>query len=257
MRFMVNEYKKIIFGWSPKCGCSHVKKIVHFLEQRILDSVHVLTLDTNELPDDISDYIFIIIIRNPFKRLVSGFFEKYRIRGQFRNLWNNNMPNLSFSNFLEEIEKQNFDVIDYAHFSKQTDEFFIDEIVDHKKTIIYDIENIDYDYIGSLYCKIIPADVITFRGDHINKNTEPMTDIVYDKHIDELLKYKISLECYYNDKLTDKVLQIYRKDFDFFESKGFYYSCKSKNDLTRDYSKSIAKVNTYNSSKFINRRIKT
>ena len=32
MYFLVDNENKIIFGWSAKCGCSHIKKLFHFLK---------------------------------------------------------------------------------------------------------------------------------------------------------------------------------------------------------------------------------
>lgn len=253
MRFIVNEEKKIIFGWSPKCGCTHIKNMVHFLENKNLFGVHIRDHDNHELPEDIENYIIIIIIRNPYKRIISGLFDKYKTNGAQRGKWSISEP-LSFSNFLNKLSEERYDLVDYAHFSLQLDERFRDDIFLNKKTIIYDIGNIDYEYIGSLYNKTIPPEVIQFRGDHINKNTEILNEYVFDKEIDEYSKYKIPIEYFYNDMLEEKMKKIYKKDFEFFESKGFYYSCKQTDDLIRDYSKSISKINTYNSSKYRNRR---
>jgi hypothetical protein len=254
MRFIVNEEKKIIFGWSPKCGCTHVKNMVSFLENKNLFGVNAVIYNTCELPDNLNNYIIIIIIRNPYKRIISGILDKYKQTGLFRHLWNIDIP-ITFENFIDKIMESNYNVIDFEHFSPQTSGWFIDEIKTHKKTIIYDIENIDYEYIGSLYNKTIPPEVIQFRGDHINKNTEILNEFVYDLQIDTYSDKKIAIEYFYNDDLKDKMKKIYKKDFGFFETKGFYYSCKQTDDLIRDYSKSISKINTYNSSKFRNRRI--
>ena len=249
MRFIVNEEKKIIFGWSPKCGCTHIKNMVHFLENKNLFGVNSVMYNTCELPENLNNYIIIIIIRNPYKRIISGLLDKYKESGLFRHLWNIDIP-LTFENFIDKTMESNYNIIDYEHFSCQTSGWFIDEIKTHNKTIIYDIGNIDYEYIGSLYQKNITQEVIQFRGNHINKNTEPFNEYVFDKEIDEYSNYKIPIEYFYNDDLKEKILKIFKNDFDFFESKGFYYSCQDNNDLTRDYSKSISKINTYNSSRY-------
>lgn len=254
MRFIVNEDKKIIFGWSPKCGCTHIKNMIYYLENKNLERIHIGKHDTYELPDDISSYIIIIIIRNPYKRIISGMLDKYKSNGLLRKMWTIEEP-LCFSNFLNKFSEENYDLVEYEHFSPQTSGWFVDYIESHKKTIICDIENIDYEYIGSLYNKIIPPEVIQFRGDHINSSINPLNETVYDTQIDELSGYKIPIEYFYNQELKNKMLHIFKKDFEFFESKGFYYSCKQTEDLTRDHSKSISKINTYNSSKFKNRNL--
>jgi hypothetical protein len=249
----VNENKKIIFGWSPKCGCTHVKNMIYYLENKHLERIHFGIHDTHELPDNISDYIFIIIIRNPFKRLISGFLEKYKLGRQFRHLWNIELP-ITFTNVIDKIIESNYSVIDYEHFSPQTSGWFNENVKMHKQLIIYDIEHIDYEYIGSLYNKTIPPDVIQFRGNHINKNAEPFNEFVYDLELDSYSDKKIATEYFYNDVLKDKLMQIYKNDFEFFESKGFYYSCKQTDDLIRDHSKCLSKIKTYNSSKYKNRK---
>lgn len=252
MWFRVNEEKKIIFGWSTKCGCTHVKNLINFLENKIV-RLHDPQHSENELPQDLNKYIIIIFIRNPYKRIISGLFHLYQLNGIKRNLWNIEIP-ITFTNFVEKLIESNYDVIDHQHFSCQTSGFFNENIKMQNQTIIYDIEHIDYEYIGSLYNKTIPPDVIQFRGNHINKNTEPFNDFVYDLELDTYSDKKITIEHFYNDVLKDKLIQIYKKDFEFFESKGFYYSCKQTDDLMRDHSKCLSKINTYNSSKYKNRK---
>ena len=70
MFFIINEEKKIIFGWSAKCGCSHVKKIIHYLKNGQIDNkIHNPKSEINILPDNIDNYEIILFIRNPYKRL--------------------------------------------------------------------------------------------------------------------------------------------------------------------------------------------
>lgn len=252
MRFIVNEDKKIIFGWSPKCGCTHVKNMVYFLENKYLDKTHISEYDTYELPYDISSYIIIIIIRNPYKRIISGLFDKYKSDGVFRDKWTVS-DQLCFSNFLNKLFEEKYDLVDYEHFSPQTSGWFEESIESHTKTIIYDLENIDYEYLGSLYNKTIPIDVRLYRGTHFNKNIQPFNEPAYDIEIDKVAGYKIAIDFFYNQELINKMLHIFKKDFEFFESKGFYYSCKETDDLARDHSKSISKIINYNASKFNNR----
>ena len=38
MRFLVDNIRKIIFGWSAKCGCSHIKYIFWFLQNNNIDN---------------------------------------------------------------------------------------------------------------------------------------------------------------------------------------------------------------------------
>ena len=87
MYFIRDEINKIVFGWSAKCGCSHIKMIHQYLTKNTInfDKRHIGTYNNLGFIDD--SYTIIIIIRNPFIRLISGFVEKYRIDGPYRNKW--------------------------------------------------------------------------------------------------------------------------------------------------------------------------
>ena len=96
-----DETLKIVFGWSAKSGCSHIKKIFWYLKTNNENfKIHTKRED-NGLPDDIENYTVILIIRNPYERVISGFLDKYRPKGVFRKLWKN--KELSFSNFIDEF----------------------------------------------------------------------------------------------------------------------------------------------------------
>ena len=78
MHFLVDNNKKIIFGWSAKCGCSHLKLIYWFLQtgDATINSKKLHTNDSKPLPNDIQNYTTIIVTRNPYKRIVSGFLRQ-------------------------------------------------------------------------------------------------------------------------------------------------------------------------------------
>ena len=123
MKFIIDYNKKIIFGWSAKCGCSHIKKIYWFLQNNRIDNKIHTAIEHMRLPNNISDFILIIITRNPFERIISGFLDKYnKNKGQFRYKWKYNT--LTFSNFVDELIKKNWKMVDEHHFTPQTSENF-------------------------------------------------------------------------------------------------------------------------------------
>lgn len=91
MYFLLDFQRNIIFGWSAKCGCSHVKNLFHFLQNnRIHNLITDLSLHEeynewlvhNETYNSLPMFIphttkILLFIRNPYKRLVSGFLNKY------------------------------------------------------------------------------------------------------------------------------------------------------------------------------------
>ncbi len=226
MYFLIHEEKKIVFGWSAKCGCSHVKKIFHFLENgRIDNQIHVKN-EYNKLPENINDYILILFIRNPYERIISGFLDKYKKNGECRNLWETD-ESLTFNNFVRLLSIKNYSIINFHHFTQQTSEEFKDIISDHPNLIIYDIKNINYNYIEQLFNIKIPMELILFRGDHKNKGETIINYNVCNWHIDDLIDIKPSINIFYNDYIKNLVEVYYKKDFDFFSKHGFNYKLDS------------------------------
>jgi len=228
MFFLIDENLKIIFGWSAKCGCSHIKKIYWFLITNNND--HIIHFkdnrEKNKLPNNIEEYKTILIIRNPYERIISGFLDKYKDSGEFRWMWKKDT--LTFSNFVNEVIINNWKFIEYHHFIPQTNEQFNKQhILKSKELKIYDIKDIDYSYIENLYQKKIPQNVINFKGDHIRKAIIPFENHVFDLFIDEYIDYKISIDYFYNEDIKEKIYNYYKNDFDFFQLYGFNYKLET------------------------------
>jgi hypothetical protein len=60
MFFLVDNNNKVIFGWSAKCGCSHVKRLFWFLKNNAEDKQIHTSADMNKLPSNIEKYTTII-----------------------------------------------------------------------------------------------------------------------------------------------------------------------------------------------------
>ena len=59
MFFLLDNKVKVIFGWSAKCGCTHVKRMFRFFQNQDIHNVHTDD-DVHNLPDDIENYTTII-----------------------------------------------------------------------------------------------------------------------------------------------------------------------------------------------------
>lgn len=228
MFFLVDTTARIIFGWSAKCGCSHIKRIFYFLQTG--DENHPIhtPIDINILPDDIYNYTTIIFTRNPYKRIISGFLDKYATGGQFRHLWKE--PVLTFSQFVEKVTMQDWTIIDYHHFTPQTTEDFNKTVLLSKNIIFYDIANIDYKYIEQLYNKLLPEYIIHKTRGHerhlrITKNDHYVAydTPVYDLNIDDYIKYDIDIKYFYNEEIQKKIFDFYVDDFTFYYENGIDY----------------------------------
>lgn len=223
MKFLIDDKLKIIIGWSAKCGCSHIKKIFWYLLTNNENyKIHTMK-ENNSLPDDIENYILILIIRNPYERLVSGFLDKYKPKGTFRKLWKN--KELSFSDFVNELVKNNWSVIDNHHFTPQTTERFDEKLILKAKELkIFDIKNIDYSYIENLYNKKITDNLLNFRGGHERKATTPLEKDVYNLDMKLYYEYNVNVKYFYSEDIKHKIYDFYKNDFTFFKKLGFDYT---------------------------------
>jgi hypothetical protein len=220
MYFLVDEKNKIVFGWSAKCGCSHIKTIFNYLNNIETTHLHVNTY--NKLPEKIEEYTTILITRNPYKRLISGFLDKYKTNGLFRKLWK--YPTITFSQFVNELMKNSYEMIDYHHFTPQTSEMFTINVLNSKSIKCYDIHHIDYSYIETLYNKKIPDFILSKKFGHEKKiKGKEIKHPVYNLNMDTYINYDVNINYFYNEELQQKVYHFYKQDFLFFEKVGIPY----------------------------------
>jgi len=226
MYFLIDDKNKVLFGWSAKCGCSHIKNIFRFLKDDILycenNKIHIDS-DYNCLPDNLDNYTIIIISKNPYKRIISGFLEKYSEKGQFRNLWK--YDKITFTMFVEELLKKDWIMINKHHFTPQTTECFnFEKILKSKCIKFYDIEKIDYTFIENLYKKPIPETILNRKCGHERiKYYNSLDKFVYNLDISEYYFNDVDIKYFYNEDLKNKIYEFYKEDFIFFSSFGINY----------------------------------
>lgn len=228
MYFFVDENKKIVFGWNPKCGSNHIRKLFWFLTGQQL---HVLQILSGKMPENSKEYKLILIMRNPYERIVSGFVFLYKKYGYCGPSWNTSDKKLTFKNFVDELAENGTttSMIDKYHFDPQvleTDNIPFKIGIDK----LYDLSNIDYDYIETLYDKKIPNDIRNFRGrlvntqkvtklglkDHLKLSDTDNEKKVYDLEINEYENIpNLKLTQFYNQDIADKVTAFYKSDIDF------------------------------------------
>jgi len=217
MKFLIDHKLKIIIGWSAKCGCTHIKNIFEYFItgiNKISSTIHssVMQYDMKNFPRDIENYHVVIIVRNPFDRIVSGFLNKYRKTGTLRTKWPHDT--ITFSQFVDQIIHRNWSIIDHHHFCPQTEEYFNPVVFKSKTCKIFDLKSIDYSYIESIFKKKIPKNLIEYKGDHNrNKNIQTWATPVYDLDMDTYFDYNVNYSLFYNDDLKKKVYHFYINDF--------------------------------------------
>lgn len=231
MYFLIDKELKIVFGWSTKCGCSHIKNMFWYLLNNTEVNIIHFNDEYNCLPDDIENYTTILIIRNPYERIISGFLDKYNSNtniitrsGEYRHLWKHDK--ITFSMFVDELIKNQWKMVEYHHFTPQTTEKFNKSLILKSKCLkIYDINNVDYSFIESLYNKKITKNVLQFKGNHTKKkHSQDFDDYVYDLDMDTYNNnFNVKNYLFYNEVIQQKVYEFYKNDFLFFEEHGFFY----------------------------------
>jgi hypothetical protein len=223
MWFIVDKQRKVIFGWSAKCGCSHVKRLYKFLKNKPIDGkIHTIT-SNKCIPDDIEKYTTILISRDPYKRLVSGFLDKYRKNGPYRHMWKHD--NITFSKFVDELIKNDWKMVEKHHFTPQTSEKFDMRVMLSRCIKCYDIESIDYSYIETLYNVNIPEEFKSKKEGHERKKYElTIEEPVYDVDMSKYYEFNVDSKYFYSEELKNKVYSFYENDFVFFSERGLSYN---------------------------------
>ena len=213
-------------GWNPKCGCSSVKRIMYYIEKKNIVSNGIIHPYNgfSSIPNNIQLYDTIIVVRNPYLRIVSGFLNKYSKWANYRkkSIWNEKP--LTFEMFVDELITNKFKHIDYHHFSHQIDSNFKPDILKKSKTFtIYDIENIDYKYIEELISMKLPEELILPYNTNARKNNKIQDKQLFSINIDDLYKYEIDYRYFYNIDIKKKLSVFYKKDFEMLKYYGFDY----------------------------------
>lgn len=224
MFFLVDNERKILFGWSAKCGCSHIKSIFWYFQNGLIKNKIHTHKDMMHLPDDIENFTSIIIVRNPFQRLVSGFLNKYSLSGEYRCKWKTRT--ISFADFVEDLIREKWDTVDRHHFDKQTSEHFDrTKLLQSKIIKCYDLPHIDYSFIESLFGKEIPDAVLNKKFGHERDISKPNwpNEYVYDVEMNEYFHYNVEYKYFFNSEMKEKLKEFYKDDFDFFREFGLRY----------------------------------
>ena len=224
MYFLKDENRKVLFGWNAKCGCATIKKLYYYLQNGILNNEVHQEWEYKMIDlQNIEDYTVILFVRNPYKRIVSGYLDKYNGENIIGNsTWKCLLP-LTFENFVRELAYNHFKNIDFHHFVPQISLNWDEKIRHHKNLKIFDIEQIDYSFIEKKFDEKIPDFFMSAIHKNTNKPCSKFDFPVYKATNDKIKGLKPDYHLFYNDELKNMVRQFYKVDFDFFTEKGLLY----------------------------------
>ena len=224
MQFIIIDTKKIIIFWSPKCGCTTLKTIlaiffniennknkdIHLNEEL---SVKIDKKDKNKM-DIYKNYDIVMLIRNPYERLVSGFLNKYAF-GTYKNPSNCNCF-YDFCSILQKDPKK----INKHHFEKQTKGKgwdFYNEL--QRPKIKYILNTSDVNDIRKILGLNIPEIKENYNKKVIENNEEMEKTNLWSLDYKKLKKLNnINYFYFYNDDIKNLVYNIYKDDFMFFNN---------------------------------------
>lgn len=216
MRFIIDHKNKINIGVSTRVASRFVKNFLNY---------YIEGLDIERKDDEIESgwpvrgYRTIVLIRNPFNRLVSQYYDKCVDIG----------THPTFLKFVHELYRVIFNnevnsKIDKSLFLPQFSEYYLNKMPFHK---IIDIETDFYDIFSGCFTVVkreIDKDNIFDNGG--KKFTS--VGMVYLLPTDVIRNYKgRGLHPYYNefydDTLRKLVMRIYLQDFLILKSYGHGY----------------------------------
>ena len=224
MHYIIIDDAQLIILYSPKCGCSTLKKIlaIYFNVDNEDGHIHLnkqikrkINNNNNNKINIYKKYDILMLVRNPYERLVSGFLNKY-----VNKLHYVNPPNCEcFYDFCR-ILLENPEEINKNHFEKQTTGQGWDLYNKlQRPNIKYILDTSQVNDIAKILKLNLPEMKLNYNQKVI-KNDEEI-----EKTNCSYLNYKslrnlntINYSNFYNDDLKKIVYNIFKDDFTFLNN---------------------------------------
>ncbi len=229
MFFLVSHRPRFIAGWSAKCACTEIKRWyaaasgMPCAPDMPAEALHAL-IGYGDTPYTYIErglylrYFKFVAIRNPYKRLVSGFLNKYVVEKSRPNHgWT------TFAQFVAALEADpEYRLVDLHHFVPQTGEAFP---VALRRRWRWDAV-VDVDRFATDMARINQHLELDIPIGHSNRTPRIGNPVAraWDLSIEELSQCSPTYAEFYDDSLRARVREYYRQDFEYFASLGHEYS---------------------------------
>jgi len=247
---IVDNKNKVLVFWNAKCGCSFVKAL--FLQSREIplpefEQLHEIIgygyspnqefsfIDTNDL-ERYSSYKKVLIVRDPYKRLVSGFLEKipkWIKAGHF-----NQSCYLSFNDFISKISEINGVVscgsssfYDIKHFIPQfSEKYEIFEKMGWTFDYVIDVSQLskNIDVFENLFSsKLDEVAAFEIGSSHQVKYSDSIREGSADVPLEEWMNTNVFpnyKSFYMNEQVMQSFNHLYSNDLLKLKELGFEYS---------------------------------
>jgi len=245
MHPIYDDVNKITIWWSAKCGCSTIKYIYY----NIIKDMNIINIhfEYNKFDSSKLHYKNILVVRNPYDRIVSTFLNKYINEYSQLNIINKleNIFDLTFEKFVLLLKEQYVtftnNCLNKHHTTPQFSEAYnnlskycIENNIDFKFDKIYKLEEFD----STAQKEFISYFKETSLLDNINikynvTNNENNNEDFNKNNIYYLLKYqelldlkdfKKNYKLFYNNSIRLLIETIYKVDFDNLKKYDIEYS---------------------------------
>lgn len=229
----------VVFWFSYKAGSKWVERMFYDYTD-IANHGHKVEICKGHW-SSLNNPRHILFMRNPYKRVVSGFIFIYALsnfhrRVNYQDLWEipEHKDALTFEMFVDIL--YNSKDWEDAVSKGVNDEHFCPQWLNantYGKSIldlnifdkVYDIENIDYNYIDSLFTNSINIDQLRNSRNNSNYGNYNGSKPAYKLNLLELflMKNKPNWKLFFNSDIRFKFEQVYSNDFKLAAFHGLHY----------------------------------
>lgn len=232
-KYINTEHKFIIF-WSPKCACTSIQTLVAEYVSGDSNFYKIISKIDDRIPDFQENYLIIVVSRDPFNRLVSGFLNKYVLleEGSKNNLVSSIK---NFKDFVFNHHKIRKEYIYNAHISPQfkgSATELIDKIgrIDH--LFLVDRKG-DLDGFNKVIAKRTGKDLLPMPWIKKTKKTNKIQDKYYLTRIENIKEPIPNYQSFKSPEIVERIEKDFQIDYQWLEKLEKWNQIDKKNLINK------------------------